>query len=50
LTVVISACYCFRVFALIVAFLLTAGIEVVRWHCRPEARRLRMIRRIGKQP
>ena len=26
------------------------GVEILRWTFRPEARRLRAIRKIGKQP
>ena len=35
---------------IVLVALIAVGIEALRWILRPEARRLRMIRKIGRQP
>jgi hypothetical protein len=35
---------------IIIAALIAVGLETLRWLLRPEARRLRMIKKIGRQP
>lgn len=35
---------------IVLVALIAVSIEALRWILRPEARRLRMIRKIGRQP
>ena len=35
---------------IVFVILVVVGVEALRWGLRPEARRLRMIRRIGRRP